>query len=343
MDTNSIKKKVLNKVKEFLSPDEKHETQHPQQSNTSGKLTNERIGNELVKQLKMEIPERSMWENMLFPMSFSVLMCESDYRQNVAGFGIIVKLVVKRFYEVLQNTLDDSSNKYTVCVPPSNNWYFQLAQCDFIEEPENSQNGVIDENEKARLKQIPVGTVVIVADLFALNISNISKENGLSQTMSMRIVNSNLSDKFDINKDLISSVNMISEPIISVPFDPSQLKGYEVDKRQANQASGLAELTWGGLKYTMLDNTVDISGEGDTRKQRNVLVIEGHKLQNQHIQIKHLGNGKFQIAAFQSPVLLNECAMPISKAGDEKWEDLPNNSKIFINGTLQLTFKNNQL
>lgn len=334
MEVDKQAKKLFEKFKGFLNPEGQKMADDNQSSNTRpGVLTSQAIGDELVKQLKVEIKDRSMWNHMMFPMSFNVLMCNDDYTKHKTSFPFLIEPVVEKFYEVLREQLDSKNTDYDRCCPSSNNWYIQFADCDF----HNDGSG-------ATPVSIPKGSVVITADLCAQSIGNISQSNDLSHSMSMRIVNSDLTNKFDINKDVLARVDMKSESSFSQPFDISKLGDYVVDKRAANKLSGPAELTWGmGLKYMIQDDLVDISGVADTRKQRNVLVIQGHNLQTQQVQIKHLGEGRFQIAAFQGPVLLNEVPMPISGNSDVKWQDLPNNSKIFINGSLQLTFKNNML
>jgi len=274
-------------------------------------LTNKKIMKELINHFKFKLEEESFGDQMLYPMSYTVLMDATDYAERKDALGLVVKQTVSKFYEIIK----DMQSEYSEYEPICNSWYFQFVPCyDAMLEGVTITRGSI--RTMARLVPPDEGG------------ANVSVEANVQ--VSMRLDNSNVISNVNLNPDVLKNIDSVGEGTFRVRFDKSL--NTDKNKIQLNaKDEALAVLSYSregkNYRYQMVDNLINISGRGETRKGRAFFIIENDDIINSHVQIRY-ENGKFQVAAF-APVKLNQRVMSIS-SGIPQWVDLANNSKIFF-------------
>lgn len=322
-----MKQSLFSRLRGILDP-EKSGVSAPSVTSNKG-ITNQDILNHLVAQMSEEIENKSLGSTMIFPMSFNILMNDADFQRHKQEFALIIDPIVDGLYEVLNRY----RSKYPQCRPGATSWYFQFAGCDMAD-------------DGTSLIPIKPGQIVSTATVCTLNLrqaaSNTTQE--INTTVSLRPQNSNLNDQLNINRDILLGLNMVDDCTFAPPFDMDKLSGIKVDKGFVNRNKGMADISYNlagsTIHYAMKDRLVTISGLGETRTQeRSIFIVKDERVKIQHLQIRqNQDTGRFQLAAYQDSVFLNGVLIDASIGGNVHWEDLPNNSCIFIANSIQLEF-----
>ncbi|MCQ2260159.1 MAG: hypothetical protein MJZ77_02075 [Bacteroidales bacterium] len=292
-------------------------------------INNQDILDHLVAQMSEEIEKKSLGKTMIFPMSFNILMNDADFQQHRQEFSLIIDPILDGLYEVLNKY----RSKYPQCRPGALSWYFQFGGCD------------VRDNGTSIIPILP-GEIVSTASVCTLNLreaaSNTTQE--INTTVSLRPQNSNLNDQLNLNRDILIGLNMVNDCTFAPKFDESKLNGGSVDTRYINRDKGLADISYSvagrTTHYHMKDRLITVSGSAETRTQeRSIFIVEDDKVKIQHLQIRqNQDTGRFQLAAYHDQVFLNGVPVDTSVGGNVHWEDLPNNSSIFIANSIQLEF-----
>lgn len=276
-------------------------------------LTPDDVYNYVVSKFNESIRELSFADRIVFYHEYIISFNPADYTafiNNKQGlFGLIVNETIKKFYE----TLKQYRAAGKTVKPSSTKWVFRLVShpdyqpgdIGFIGKlmPGNSQKG---EN---------------------LKVTFIPRQTGIAQT-------------FDISQEVLKGFNYYSEGYYEVPYD----EGLETEdeksvpqnqKHYARFETILPEKQFAGKKveFFMLDNEIVVSGNEETRDDRNIFRIPTDWVNTPHLQIRYnSSDGKFYLASFGEKTILNENDVPRSDVNAPQWVEVPVNSKILLNG-----------
>lgn len=302
----------------------------------SGKLTNKLLLQELKEHFEFELEELSVGKKMLYPMYFNVLMHPDDYSARKDSLPFILPEIVSAFYAII----DDKRAEYPDFTPPSRYWVFQFSACQMVD-----AGGGTDE---ANIVQ--KGHLTTLASLVTINVrggGNRSVENNTH--VSVKCQNSDVMSDTTVNWNAIKSLDFISEGTFTYNFDDKLNQDVKSIKPGTNNSysEGYATLSYNEgasiIHYTMLDNSIYISGNSDDRDDRAIMKIDSDKIAKSHVQIKYSKDEKrFKIAAFAN-TRLNGKRLDISGGGDIKWYMLANKSNIFLNEDVNIEFEINSV
>lgn len=313
-----------------IDPDNKKNKQE------TSRVTNQILLNELVEHFNQQMEELSVGRRLLYPMSFNVLMHPDDYNTTKESLPFILPEVVSAFYAAIKKKKDS----YTCTVnfaPPATYWFFQFSACQVAE-----LNGQED--------FIKRGKIITTGNLTTFDIKNIHGGNVRSEVnvhLSVKCQNSNTNDN-NINMDALLGMDILSEGSYTFNFDKNMNEDTTFISGTTNaQQAGWAKIRWaaadgGYLVYEMLDTYIDISGNSDSRRTRNICHIDSSAIITSHVQIRFDQTTRsFFLAAF-AKTRLNGREVPLSNGGNPNWITLPKtNSKIFLNDAISVEFNAN--
>lgn len=322
----------MNIIRKLLDLFKAGDAQAAATATTESPLTNKVLLEELTAHFKTMLKAESVGQKMLYPMSFNILMHPDDYEARRQSLPFVLPEVVAAFYAIIDNMRSEYPN-YT---PPANYWFFQFSACRLKEVQSNSSMPLL----------VRRGHLTTVATLMCFDIKNAGNVNVDTNTrVSIKLDDSNVMNDFNVNKNAIQNLDIISDGIFTYNFDPTLNRNTQriAEKSNVAEVNGLAELSYsrGGRNYhfTMKDNLVHISGKNDTRNGREFFIIDEEKIANSHIQIKYQPEDKKFYAAAFGPARLNSGRMIESSGGNVVWYDLANNSSIFINDIISVKFE----
>ena len=167
---------------------------------------------------------------------------------------------------------------------------------------------------------------------------NSQKEENLKVTFIPR--QTGIAQTFDVSQDILKGFNYYSEGYYEIPYDES-LETDEERSANPNQKyyarfeTILPEKQFAGKKveFLMLDNDIVVSGNDETREERNIFRVPTDWVNSPHLQIRfNKSDGKFYLASFGEKTILNEKDVAKSDVNAPQWVELPVNSKILLNG-----------
>jgi len=276
-------------------------------------LTPDDVYTYVLSKFNASVRELSFADRIVFYHEYIICFNPADYTafiNNKQGlFGLIVNEAIKKFYE----TLKQYRTAGKTVKPSSSKWVFRLVShpdygpgdIGFIGKlmPGNTQK---DEN---------------------LKVTFIPRHTGIAQTL-------------DVSLDVLKGFNYYTEGYYEVPYD----EGLETDdeknaprnqKHYARFETILPEKQFAGKKveFLMMDNEIVVSGNEETRGERNIFKIPTDWVNTPHLNIRYnSSDGKFYLASFGEKTILNENDVTQSDVNDPKWVELPVNSKILLNG-----------
>lgn len=295
-------------------------------------LTNKRLLEELTQHFKTVLEQESVGQRMLYPMSFNILMDPADYEARKQSFPFILPEVVSVFYGII----DDMRTQYPNYTPPAKYWYFQFSSC---------QVGTVQTENSIPLI-VRRGHITTVATLMTFDIKNANNTFVDSNTrVSIKLDDSNVMHNVNVNWNAIKNLDILSDGTFTYSFDSTLCRKSQriADNSNKGEIHGLAELSYSKTgrnhHFIMKDNLIHISGKHELRKGRSFFILESEKIKNDHVQIKYVAEKKrFQLAAF-GPTRLNSRKIKESSGGNIVWQDLANNSTIFINDEISVKFE----
>ncbi|TWI95030.1 hypothetical protein JN11_04459 [Mucilaginibacter frigoritolerans] len=291
----------------FLT-DEQSSAKKKQQS-----LTPDDVYNYMISKFNDSIRELSFADRVVFYHEYIISFNTADYtsflnnRQGI--FGLIINETVKKFYEILkQHRVAGKTVK-----PSSSKWVFRLVSHPDYEPGDIGFIGKLMPGNNQKEEN--------------LKVTFIPRQTGIAQT-------------FDISQDILKGFNYYSEGYYEVPYEES-LETEEEKSASPNQKyyarfeTILPEKQFAGKKveFLMLDNEIIVSGNDETREERNIFRIPTDWVNTPHLQIRHnRSDGKFYLASFGEKTILNENDVYKSDVNAPQWVELPVNSKILLNG-----------
>lgn len=298
----------------------------------NNQLTNKRLLAELTSHFKTMLDAESVGQRMLYPMSFNILMDPVDYNNRKQSLPFVLPQVVSAFYGII----DDMRDEYPDYTPPAKYWYFQFSAC---------QLGSVQMDGSTPLI-VRRGHITTVATLLTFDIKKANNTFVDSNTrVSIKLDDSNVMNDVNVNWSAIRSLDVLSDGTFTYTFDNTLNRDTQhiSDNSNMTEVNGIAELSYskGGRNYhfVMKDNLIHLSGKNEMRKGRSFFILESTEVKDSHVQIKYVpSEKKFQLAAY-GPTRLNSRKVIESSGGDVYWNDLSNNSSIFINDELSVRFK----
>ncbi len=295
-------------IQDWFLTNEQTSAQKKQQS-----LTPDDVYNYVISKFNDSIRELSFADRVVFYHEYIISFNTNDYtsflnnRQGI--FGLIVNETVNRFYETLKQYR--ASGK--TVKPSSSKWVFRLVSHPDYEPGDIGFIGKLMPGNSQKEEN--------------LKVTFIPRQTGIAQT-------------FDISQDILKGFNYYSEGYYEVPYDEN-LESEEEKSANPNQKyyarfeTILPEKQFAGKKveYLMMDNEIVVSGNDETREDRNIFKIPTDWVNTPHLQIRHnRSDGKFYLASFGEKTILNENDVTKSDVNAPQWVELPVNSKILLNG-----------
>ena len=276
-------------------------------------LTPDDVYNYMVAKFNDSIRELSFADRIVFYHEYIISFNAADYAaflHNKQGmFGLIVNETVRKFYE----TLKQHRAAGKTVRPSSSKWVFRL-----VSHPDYQPGDI------GFIGKLMPGTSQKEENL---KVTFIPRQTGISQT-------------FDISQDVLRGFNYYSEGYYEVPYDEN-LESEEEKSAKPNQKyfarfeTILPEKQFAGKKveFLMVDNEIVVSGNDETRDERNIFRIPTDWVNSPHLQIRYnQSDGKFYLASFGEKTILNENDVPKSDVNAPQWVEVPVNSKILLNG-----------
>lgn len=297
------------------------------------RLTNNVILSELVEHFKTMIQEESFGDRMVYPMSFNILLHSNDYPHRKEYLPLIPPEAAKEFHKIIVK----EKERYSDVTPIAKQWTFQFSSC--------SQDNIGDGQ----------GGTMIVREGHITTAAHLCSEVETDQidtntVVSIKLDNSSVFKGTDINMEAFKSIDIINEGLYRINFDQSILgrrPSAEETHISPTYSSGvLATFSYSinaafTNKYQMKHNLIQISGKNETRQDASILKLDLDNIDNTHVQVRYIPESKkFQISAF-AHTRLNGRLLEISSGGQIKWYDMGNNSKIFLNDTININFQIN--
>lgn len=290
---------------------------------------NEYIANELCAHFRQLLEDESFWDTMIFPTYFKVVMTPEDYESRRSIFRALIIRVIQEYYKIIR----EKKEKYPVQGIMPRYWVFQILRSELQEV-----------NLYGDTLSIAPGRIITIAKIEASEPNvHVTQNTGV---ISVKCGNSVMTHRQRGNLDWnsIQGLEIVSEGEFRYKFDPNMNDDIERIKSNAvsDEAVKLAELIYSkGIEdriYPVYDDLVHVSGMSDNRSGMAYIKIPGVELVDSALQIKHIGDRKFQVAAFTMAVL-NEKSMKISRGGAVHWETLANNSTILLDDNVVLRFR----
>jgi hypothetical protein len=302
------------------------------EENRSKQLTNQDLADKLFKVYKKRFQEETVEQEMLFPTCFRIYLHSEDFEARKEAFAIVSRAMANKFNAFNRTQM----HKYTGNTPKSPFWLFQ-----FIEFKKNT----IVENVVSVKKGEVYTLSTLFSQKFSKNNDNIGNETGVTMTKIPRN-STNPKEVYNINQDAFLSMEMldgyrfrfdITKYYEKITSDPkSEGRTQESDTLACLLCDkGFIGSTKTGNKYKITTPYIHISGKNDARTGLQYAKVN-YPLSDSIVQIKH-ENGRFLLAAF-GKVRLNQMLVPESK-GTPDWVELGDNSKMLINGEVEIEFK----
>lgn len=298
-------------------------------------LSNKVILEELVAHFREQTEALSVGDKLLYPMSFNILLHSDDYNMVYQSFPFVIPQVVRGFYKVIR----EMRTKYPDCTPTANEWVFQFSSCQLPEVEVNDGKTLV----------VTKGHITTIASLLAMDLRQNNVEVSNNARVSIKLQDSNVMNNVNINWDAVRNIDIIGDNYFRVKFDKSFNSSEKVEM-SSNISSYIKSRKYAALRYSkdgrsytfqMTDKMIDICGPEANACSSSVFRIDMDGILSPHVQIKYLeDSNKFQIQVF-GKTRLNGKELENSQQGLAKWYPLANNSKIFINDSVSVTFEVN--
>ncbi len=276
-------------------------------------LTPDDVYNYVVSKFNESVRELSFADRVVFYHEYIISFNPADYTSFINNrqglFGLIVNETVKKFYD----TLKQYRAAGKTVKPSSSKWVFRLVSHPDYEPGDIGFIGKLLPGSNQKEEN--------------LKVTFIPRQTGIAQT-------------FDISQDILKGFNYYSEGYYEVPYDEG-LETEDEKRSDLNQKyyarfeTILPEKQFAGKKveFLMMDDEIVVSGNDETRAERNIFRIPTDWVNTPHLQIRfNKSDGKFYLASFGEKTILNENDVPKSDVNAPKWVEVPVNSKILLNG-----------
>lgn len=337
--------KVKNALKKILSIGA-IDTVNGKQETKVSRITNKILYKKLVDHFNEQMEELSVGRRLLFPMSYNILMHPDDYNKTKETLPFVLPEVVSAFYASIKTQSSTYHNGVNF-QPTATYWFFQFSACD-VGFQQNGEDEYIQRGDISIL-----ATTYSGVDLKNIQQNNISIEGNSYYSVRKPGMNSS-STATNINMDALLGMEILGESSFIFYFDKTLNEDTSIITMESTlqglsgiQRKGFASLRWidesGDGYHEMIDNYIDISGKSDLRITRNIVKIQSDAVAVSHVQIRYDHDSHtFALAAF-AKTRLNSREVPLSMTGSApQWIPLADNSKIFLNDTINIKFSVNK-
>lgn len=321
---NKLFKNPKNLLDALLPPKERKPNNNPVFSNSQ-------LVDELVECFDYELEVRSVRSRMLYPMSFNILLHPDDYSIVEENLPFVLPEVVSAFYDEIKKY----QNTYSNYIPTAKYWFFQISPCEREIE--------LNEHDTLSVEQ---GKPQIMARLFTKDTSIDNTHVQTNVRVTVKPKNSNVFSTVNINMQALTGIDTLSKGTFKIKFDFEKRNTVLLSTEEEQNVmfeDRLATLTYedGGQKHSfyMIDHLIEISGKDETRQGSRFMKIGSNAIINSHVQIKYIPEENiFKMAAFAKTRKNAVPVNPLSSGGDIHWVNLPHNSDIFMNDTVNVKF-----
>lgn len=291
-------------------------------------LYNKRLMEEIRNCFVQNLEADSVGTQMIYPMSFIILVNGEDYEERKDQFLLIQRQVINLFYDEIRGRKSKYPDYYTF-----NWWHLQFV-------PMNEDNTIVGGTDIGELKK---GDIAILARLTEERPddrrfpSNQKTESNVR--VSLRSSASQVYETRNININLLTHIDIEGENNFWVKFDenlkPLKLEGRKETGKDETEEKIYAKLTWmltPGKKatFSMVSTTVEITGGGDSRRRSDICRIETPGVDISHALLRFNG-GKFEICTYGT-MRRGERIIPSSTPERQIWSPIPDECDLlFIN------------
>lgn len=310
-------------------------------------MTRQQLVNQVFENFKISLVQETTDESMLFHTSYKVYLFESDFRRLEQSLVNTAQDVMKK---IIKCVLKLKKEKHPEYQPHARYFQFQFIPLD----PENVLDAALPQDQQTPIQQ---GDVKVCSTLYADTDYQSGGNDGAGQVvMTVRHKNSVSVANWAMNREALRGVDMRGRNLFRFDFkleengvlQPSSVQGSNRLTSSAESAPALAVLSvdFGdhyfivngqpSRKYEMQTDSLMVGGRIGVpgASGQEIARIDSDEVIDQHIIIRHTSQGAFEIQA-KGDTMLNERALPTMQ---DHWTPLYNNSKILLNGDIQLRF-----
>ena len=319
---------ILKKALEKLRPDPDKGSGKTDGSQGRSKVTNKILYNELIEHFKFDMEEKSVGRQILFPMSFNILLHPEDYDRVGESLPFMLPEIIAGFYSAIKAKMATLQDSYVT--HPANYWFFQFA----------SSTVKTEDGQDSFMKP---GEIVTVGSLLTFDIKAQQGTRADNPKLSVKCQNSNVNQN-NINQEALLGMEILTNNAFAFNFDKNMSEKLgDIQSSQRGGSNTLATLTYSegtsNVHLKMLDDLVIISGPQETRNMENIMIINSEAVEVGHVQIRYVKEAnKFQLCAY-AKTRLNMREVPLSVGGVPIWKDMSFNSDIFLNDEVNVKFK----
>jgi len=272
---------------------------------------------------RTEMDRKSFCNVVTFPMSFTVILNRKDYDAFKDYSRVVSKHIILAFYDAIKEKLTEGK----VVEPLATYWNISFLQCD--EEPVTVNQDVVMVNQGEYYICSTVHDKLVDSLMKSPTGSRIAVSKGGSQLFA----------NVNINRESLDRLRVVGETHIQMDWEP-MMSSVHVRHEPAhlNFCTTLAKLSGQGKTFHMTGDSCLISGKYETRKDKNIFIVNSEFVANGHVQIQYMEKErKFRIAAFEYTEL-NGQEMRLSTGTDKQWMDLVDGATIHMANDVVLSF-----
>jgi len=281
-------------------------------------LTNQDIFNYVTEHFKTQMLKKSFQNVITFPMSFSVILNKSDYEEFKYYCKVVSEAVVLDFYRIIKEALNEDKQK--VCKNLAKYWNISFLQCD--DEPLDVNDNIV---------QVDKGEYYIFSTVLDKLVDEVEKSGEGGSTFAVSKGGSQLYANMNINKDTLSDMKLIGETHVHIDWDEHLTSAYVFDSMpETDTGKAVAKIRTQGKVFKMGNGTYTISGNRETRRDKNIFRVDSDFVENGHVQIFIKDDNKFQIQALHDSVMVNDEPVEVSTTNDKIFKNLADGDTISI-------------
>lgn len=315
-------------LKEILKKLMGLEDQDPGERQQKGQY-NKRLMEEIRNCFVQNLEADSVGTQMIYPMSFIILVNNEDYEERKDQFLLIQRQIINVFYEEIRSRKSKYPDYYTF-----NWWHLQ-----FI--PMSEDSSIVGNTDIGELKKGDIAILARLSEERPEDKSYPSNQKTESNVrVSLRSGNSVVYQTRNININLLTHVDIEGENNFWVKFDES-LRPLKVEAKKDSGTKGMdtdttyATLSWmlnPGQKatFSMITPSIEITGKGDSRKRADICRIETPGVGRSHALLRFNGE-KFEICPF-GEMRRGERIIPSCSPERQIWTPIPDDCDLlFLN------------
>lgn len=307
---------------------EKNNSEKSATEATSGRMTNQQVMDELVKNFETKLKEVSFDNVVTFPMSFTVIMHDEDFKLVKDYAGLLARQAVSAFYAVIDKYMTEDK----ICEHLATYWKICFVPC-------HTETAEMD-GEAITVRK---GQPMTLSSVFDTVLSPEGEKSDEGSTggsqFTVTVSGSTFYGDVNINHDALKNLTMVTNTHFKFPWEKNKIADAKAAPASKPKATSVAKLEAEGKEFYMQKGTYMVSGGAETRNDSNIFCVDNDYVMNGHIRIQHIEKeNKFKIAAF-AETALNGVAMLLSKPTDIRWMNLENGCIINLADEVEVKFE----